>query len=77
MNELSNTSGSKLNTEEFIKRANLIHNNKYDYSKTNYISFHKYVTIICKFHNQEFYQRPSKHLSGQGCKRCKINLKNS
>ena len=59
----------KLTKEDFIKRANLIHNNKYDYSLVEYINSFTKVKIICPIHG-EFEQTPSKHLSGSGCKYC-------
>ena len=59
----------KLTTEEFIKRANEIHGDKYDYSKSEYIDAKTNVCIICHEHG-EFWQTPSKHLSGQGCPKC-------
>ena len=35
-------------TEQFIKEAITIHNNKYDYSLTNYINRFSKIIIICK-----------------------------
>ena len=59
------------NTETFIKRAKLIHNNKYDYSKVIYTNNKSDITIICKLHGQ-FKQTPDKHLNvGHGCPNCK------
>lgn len=58
-----------LTTNEFIERANKIHNNKYDYSKTNYNSHREKVIIICPEHG-EFCQTPHSHLKGFGCKEC-------
>lgn len=55
--------------EQFIKEANLIHNNKYDYSKVDYVNFFTPVKIICYEHGI-FEQKPEKHLSGQGCPKC-------
>lgn len=63
----------KSTTEEFIKRSVIIHNNKYDYSKVNYINNSTKVCILCPKHG-EFYQAPSKHLSGQGCPICKNDM---
>lgn len=60
------------NTNDFIKRAIIIHNNKYDYSKVNYINNHTKIIIICPIHN-EFNQQPNSHLAGQGCSKCKGN----
>ena len=60
----------KTNTiEQFILKANKIHNNKYDYSKTNYIDSKTKVCIICSIHG-EFNQDPSNHLRGCGCPNC-------
>jgi hypothetical protein len=56
-------------TIKFIKKANIIHNNKYDYSNTNYIRNSNKVTIICKIHGN-FEQIPSNHLKGKGCIKC-------
>lgn len=63
-------------TEEFIKNANKIHNNFYDYSQVNYINNKTPVCIVC--HNKdkygkehgEFWQRPDNHLHGQVCPKC-------
>ena len=57
-------------TMSFIQRANLIHNNKYDYSKVDYVNSYTKVCIICPKHG-EFWQQPRKHLAGQGCTKCK------
>ena len=59
----------KLTTQEFIDKANRIHNNKYDYSKVNYIRSSQKVKIICKQHG-EFKKTPNDHINGQGCKKC-------
>ncbi len=59
----------KLTNEEFIKKSNLIHNNKYDYSKSNYINNNLKVEIICNIHGS-FFQIPSIHLNGCGCQKC-------
>ena len=56
--------------DEFISKANEIHNNMYDYSKVNYTGANNDVIIICKKHN-EFNQKPSKHINTrQGCPKC-------
>jgi len=58
----------KLTTQEFIDKANKVHNNKYDYSKTNYFGSKVKVIIICKQHG-EFLQTPNNHLK-YGCYIC-------
>lgn len=55
--------------EEYIKKASKRHNNRYDYSKLNYIREHIPVTIICPIHG-EFTQKPYSHLNGRGCPKC-------
>ena len=62
----------KLTNEEFIKKAKEIHGNEYNYLKTNYVNANTKVCIICHKHG-EFWQKPSKHLLGQGCKECGKN----
>jgi hypothetical protein len=56
-------------TNSFIKKAQEIHGNRYDYSKTTYIHSHVKVTIICKIHG-EFLQLPAVHLRSSGCLKC-------
>lgn len=57
------------NVEEFIYEANIKHNNKYDYSKIDYINKTTKVCIICPIHG-EFYMTPHNHILGQGCPKC-------
>lgn len=47
---------SKSNTDNFIKRATVVHNGRYDYSKVNYTG--------------AFTQTPAMHLKGSGCTLC-------
>ena len=47
----------------------MIHNNKYDYTKTKYEHSHKKVKIICSIHGI-FDQEVSIHLFGSGCPNC-------
>lgn len=61
--------GKNMLNNEIIDRFIKIHGNKYDYSKVYYKGSDKKVCIICPEHG-EFYQIPSKHLMGQGCKEC-------
>lgn len=55
--------------DEFIKRSNIIHNNKYIYSFVEYKNARDYVKIICPEHG-EFWQIPDSHLRGHGCPKC-------
>lgn len=56
-------------TEEFIERCKIIHGNKYDYSKVNYINMHSKITIICPIHG-EFEQIAQNHIQGYNCPIC-------
>lgn len=60
---------AKGNTDSFIAEATKIHKNRYDYSKANYVTNRRKVTIICKLHG-EFKQSPIGHIRGQGCPVC-------
>ena len=57
------------NKEEFIKKAKLIHNNKYDYELIKYVNTHTKIKITCPIHG-EFEQSPANHLKGHECKKC-------
>ena len=60
---------SRKNTGWFIEKAKLIHGDKYDYSKVEYINRRTNVLIMCPIHG-EFYQNPKSHLNGHGCVEC-------
>jgi hypothetical protein len=53
----------------FINKANLIHNDKYDYSISEYVTTIKKIKIVCPIHGI-FEQRPNDHLNGKGCIKC-------
>ena len=62
----------KKTIKEFIEKANFVHGDKYDYSKTEYINDSTRVCIICPKHG-EFWKTPSNHLhktKPQGCPFC-------
>jgi very-short-patch-repair endonuclease len=60
-----------IKTEEFIKKASIIHNNKYDYSLVIYREGKFPIDMICKKHGV-FKQIASNHLRGSGCPSCDI-----
>lgn len=55
--------------KDFIDKANIIHNFKYDYSKVDYTNVDQKVCIICPKHG-EFWQTPDNHLHNHGCPYC-------
>jgi len=60
----------KWTTEEFIIKANEIHNNRYDYSLVDYKTSKIKVKFICSKHG-EFTQTPSNHIKSIiPCKKC-------
>ena len=69
--------GRTKSVETFIKESNTIHNNKYDYSKVEYVNNHTKVCIICHEKDAngnehgEFWQTPNRHLNKNGCPKCK------
>lgn len=59
-------------TEQFIKEAQEIHGDKYDYSLVVYVDIHTKVKILCKIHGL-FEQLPNNHLKSNcpGCSKKK------
>lgn len=60
----------RITKDEFIRRANIVHNNYYDYSNIEYKNTTTKIKIICPIHG-EFSQLPANHLNGNGCHTCK------
>lgn len=68
--------GVPLTMDEFLKRANEAHGEKYDYSKVDLDCRDEKgrVCIICPEHG-EFWQTPHSHLRGSRCPQCWEKLK--
>ena len=62
----------KIDLEYFIENARMVHGDRYDYSKAEYINNHTKICIICPEHG-EFWQIAGKHLIGNGCPKCKMS----
>lgn len=63
------------NPEEIEEKFHQIHNNKYTYPNLNTISDSKSkIEIICEKHGK-FEQRVSSHMSGSGCYKCNVGIK--
>lgn len=58
-------------TERFIKKAQSVHGEKYDYSIVEYVGVLMRVKIICPEHGT-FEQTPSSHITGNACSKCHI-----
>lgn len=72
--------GEKLTNSEFINKAKLIHQGKYDYSKVKYLCAIDKVCIICHEKDEfgeehgEFWQTPHNHITNHaGCPKCSKN----
>lgn len=59
-------------TEEFIKKARLVHGNRFEYSFVDYKGSKTKVLIICPIHGV-FEQTPHNHLQGCGCPVCRAS----
>ena len=69
----SNTDKCKHTKEFFVQKAIKAHNDKYNYSKVNYVNNRTKICIICPKHG-EFWQTPDNHLAGHGCPKCGTTL---
>jgi predicted nucleic acid-binding Zn-ribbon protein len=57
--------------QDFIQEAFKIHGDKYDYSLIpENPQIRQNVPIVCKIHNETFYQNVGLHLRGVGCPKC-------
>lgn len=63
---------NKKTTEEFIEKANKIHQEKYNYSNVIYKNAKEKICIICPEHGK-FWQKAGHHLEGHGCYKCRIS----
>lgn len=64
----------RLGKEEFINRSKIIHGNKYNYDKVNYINYQTKVIITCPKHG-DFECYPGNHLKGCECPKCALEHK--
>lgn len=54
---------------DFINKSNFIHDNKYDYTKSNYTGALNQISITCPKHGP-FSQQAFSHMRGVGCPHC-------
>lgn len=62
----------KLTPQEFLDRANEVHDNRYEYPfiDSEYINTDSTITIKCREHGL-FYKTARSHLQGVGCPKCR------
>ena len=64
----------KNNIEDFTNKANEIHNNYYDYTRSIYTKNNEKLEIICPIHGS-FWQKSTHHINRkQGCPKCSKNV---
>ena len=68
-----NTMKQRDTREDFIRKANMVHNNKYTYDKTMYIDSRTDVIVTCPIHG-DFKTMPTNHISGKGYPMCGNNM---
>ncbi len=57
--------------EDFLAKAKEVHGDRYNYSRVDFVSFSESVEIVCETHGS-FYQTPTVHIKGHGCKACAV-----
>ena len=62
---------ARMTLDDFLRKAKIVHGDKYDYSKVEFVNARTKIMIICPIHGA-FMQEPSVHLKGHGCKQCGI-----
>jgi hypothetical protein len=60
--------------QEFIDKANQVHENKYDYTKSLYTKKSDKLIITCLYHG-DFVQEANSHIRGHGCPKCVVKRK--
>lgn len=63
-----------MQVQDFIKNANIVHEDKYLYSEIEYINSQTKIKIICPTHGI-FKQTPNHHLQGHGCNKCAVEAR--
>lgn len=61
----------RFSSETWVKWAQEVHGDRYDYKKVKYLANDIKVVICCRKHG-EFKQDPANHVRGHGCPKCKF-----
>lgn len=70
LKSVSSMDNHRKTTSQFVKEAQKVHGDKYDYSEVEYVNTHTPIRIKCKQCSVVFLQSPANHLVGRGCPRC-------
>ncbi len=68
--KISRSVKQRLSLDNFISRAKTLYEDKYDYSKVEYLNIDTKCIFTCVKHNFDFEQTPYNHLNYNGCKKC-------
>ena len=74
-NKCGNIKAGKLHRitkKDFVKKARKLHGFRYYYFAVKYTRNRNKIKIYCRQCKEYFWQLPSNHLSGRGCKTCQI-----
>lgn len=63
------TTKNTMTKQSFVDKAVIVHGNKYNYSKAEYVNTKTKICITCPKHG-DFWQTPNGHLQGCGCPQC-------
>jgi len=55
--------------EDFVRKSNAIHNNKFEYDRNSFVNDRTKTKITCPIHG-DFWQTPSSHKQKHGCFKC-------
>ena len=58
-----------MSVQDFLRKATLVHGDRYSYEKVEYKNNRQKILILCKIHG-DFFQTPGNHLKGCGCPTC-------
>lgn len=58
-----------MSKDQFLRRAKLVHGDRYDYSKTEYTKTMAPITVTCRVHG-DFQVAAYAHLRGNNCMKC-------
>ena len=68
-----NADNMLMTKEDFVKKANIIHNGTENYDLSEYKGAKVHIEIICS-KGHHYWQMPNKHLNGHGCPYCANNV---
>lgn len=68
--------GREKTTKDYVAEASILHNGRYDYTKTKYTIAKDKIEVICPAHGS-FFPTADNHLRGSGCPCCAVSNQNT